>query len=223
MSSTPAHKRVDHIAPAERAASEHHVRGDTDVPTQFVENVSKVGIVQPPLVREEDGKLRVLDGMRRLAAAEQAGMESVAVIVLDVDGSEAAELSLSANLGVWRKPPTDRDETAALNALAGGPRRVPHDAKLGEWEQVESAKYALGMVTEVERVERALDDVRGVGEAVSQSLVDEFGALDDVREASEADLGVVDGIGQTLSSRISDALERGDDEVEVTTQVVSDT
>ena len=68
---------------------------------ELVQNVKKVGILEPALVRRDaDGKIILIAGHRRLAAAKAAGLENIPVRLLEVDEKQAA--------GVRRFPPLER-------------------------------------------------------------------------------------------------------------------
>ena len=56
-------------------------------------------------------------------------------------------------------------------------------------------------------VRSVLDDVSGVGPAKKRALLKKFGSVRGMREAGEADLAAVAGVGAALARRIKDALE----------------
>src|SRR6187455_913098 len=76
-----------------------------DVPAlvPLIESVKKHGVLQPLLVQERNGSMRVIAGRRRLAAAIAAGVREVPCIVHDVSDEGAAALRLASNV--------DRGET----------------------------------------------------------------------------------------------------------------
>ncbi|TQQ80685.1 excinuclease ABC subunit C [Halonotius roseus] len=55
-------------------------------------------------------------------------------------------------------------------------------------------------------VSTALDGIPGVGPETRKRLLRRFGSVDNVRDASQADLQAVDGIGEKTASRIADRL-----------------
>jgi len=80
---------------------------------EFVQNVKKVGILEPALVRRNaDGKIVMIAGHRRLAAAKAAGLKEIPVRVLDVDEKQAAEIQALENL--HREDLSPMDEARAL-------------------------------------------------------------------------------------------------------------
>ncbi len=56
-------------------------------------------------------------------------------------------------------------------------------------------------------VRSILDDVSGVGPAKKRALLKKFGSVRGMKEAAEADLAAVAGVGPALAKRIKDALE----------------
>ena len=56
-------------------------------------------------------------------------------------------------------------------------------------------------------VRSVLDDVTGVGPAKKRALLKKFGSVRGMREAGEADLAAVAGVGPALAKRIKDALD----------------
>ena len=198
--------RVAGATPADLAPSTKHVRSAFAVDDQFVRNVENVGLIQPPITRYEEGNLRIVDGVRRTMAAEQAGYDEIPVLVCDLTDAEALEVSLTLNLGVWRSSVSDRDEEAALRFLSGGPRRP-----LNDWEQsdeVFEAKYALGLVDETDVMLRAVGGADGVGEATALALVEAFGTPDAVADASVEALQRADGVGPKTAQAIRTHFER---------------
>lgn len=73
----------------------------TDVPAlvPLIDSVKRHGVLQPLIVVERDGQLRVVAGQRRLAAAIAAGLREVPCLVHDVDDEEAGQLRAATNIG----------------------------------------------------------------------------------------------------------------------------
>ena len=66
---------------------------------ELAESIKTHGIIQPLIVRAlPDGKYRLIAGERRFRAAKLAGIDTVPVIVKDVDERDAAEMALIENL-----------------------------------------------------------------------------------------------------------------------------
>jgi ParB/RepB/Spo0J family partition protein len=77
---------------------------------QLIANIKSVGILQPPVVRDDNGRLTILAGHRRVRAAIAAGFREILVLVREADdgGDNLRALSenvVRANLGPveqWR-------------------------------------------------------------------------------------------------------------------------
>jgi len=65
---------------------------------QLVASIKAIGLIQPPVVREQDGDLVVKAGDRRVRAAIKADLASIDVIVSDSDETHVPMQSLSENL-----------------------------------------------------------------------------------------------------------------------------
>ena len=65
---------------------------------QLVASIKAVGIVQPPRVKEADGRLVIIAGNRRAKAAIAAGLTGIEVLVCDADEAADAMRSVSENL-----------------------------------------------------------------------------------------------------------------------------
>ena len=91
---------------------------DAAYEAQLLASIREIGLTQPPVVRESDGKLVIKAGDRRARACIEAGLETIPVLVLDADDANLdsmrsfAENTVRAGLGtvdMWR----------AVEALAG--------------------------------------------------------------------------------------------------------
>lgn len=66
---------------------------------ELADSIRSHGIIQPLIVRAlPNGKYRLIAGERRFRAAKLAGVDSIPVIVKDVDERDAAEMALIENL-----------------------------------------------------------------------------------------------------------------------------
>ena len=63
---------------------------DDELMEQTVESIKQIGVVSPLIVRPDpEGGFEILSGHRRLHAAQLAGLETVPVIVKDMDDDAA--------------------------------------------------------------------------------------------------------------------------------------
>ena len=84
--------------------------------SELMASIAEKGILQPIIVREQDGRYRIIAGERRYQAALQVGLTEVPATIRKADESEAVELALIENL--QRKDLTPFEEAEALAALA---------------------------------------------------------------------------------------------------------
>lgn len=84
---------------------------------QLVSSVRKSGIIQPIIVRKAGAGYEIIAGERRWRAAQQAGLQSVPVIVRTAQDLEVAELSLIEN--IQREALNPIEEAQAYQTLTG--------------------------------------------------------------------------------------------------------
>ena len=82
---------------------------------ELSESIAANGILQPLLVRKEEGKYLLIAGERRLRAAKMAGLTKVPCLLTEKTAPEAARLSLIENL--QRENLTFFEEAAAYQRL----------------------------------------------------------------------------------------------------------
>jgi ParB family transcriptional regulator, chromosome partitioning protein len=65
---------------------------------QLSESIKQHGIVQPIIVKKEDGTYRIVAGERRWRAARLAGLKNVPVIIKDLSNRQIMEIALIENI-----------------------------------------------------------------------------------------------------------------------------
>ena len=65
---------------------------------ELADSISKVGILQPVIVRPRDAGFQIIAGERRWRAAKHAGLETIPVRIMHADETESLELALIENL-----------------------------------------------------------------------------------------------------------------------------
>lgn len=65
---------------------------------ELSQSIKQHGLLQPLLVRPRGGKYEIIAGERRWRAAKMAGLNSINVIIREINNQEAAEISLIENL-----------------------------------------------------------------------------------------------------------------------------
>ena len=83
---------------------------DDELMEQTVESIKQIGVVSPLIVRPEDpeGGYEILSGHRRLHAAQLAGLETVPVIVKEMDDDAAIIFMVDSNLQRENILPSER-------------------------------------------------------------------------------------------------------------------
>ena len=82
---------------------------DDELMEQTVESIKQIGVVSPLIVRPEpEGGYEILSGHRRLHAAQLAGLETVPVIVKEMDDDAAIIFMVDSNLQRENILPSER-------------------------------------------------------------------------------------------------------------------
>lgn len=191
---------VETVSPDSLGVDSIRPVGQRDPSEALVKNVREVGVIEAPLVREHDGELVVLDGTRRVAAAAAADVDDLPVVIVSGDETAALAAWFTTHIPAFTKQVSDRDEERSLRELVGGPARSVRDWETAE--DIEEAKYRLGLRDDTDRIKDATSPITGVGEATAERLADEFETVDGVANASPDQLTTVDGIGDELADRI---------------------
>ena len=82
---------------------------DDELMEQTVESIKQIGVVSPLIVRPDpEGGFKILSGHRRLHAAQLAGLETVPVIVKEMDDDAAIIFMVDSNLQRENILPSER-------------------------------------------------------------------------------------------------------------------
>ena len=71
---------------------------DAQALAELAASIRQVGVLQPILVTEIEGRYRIIAGERRWRAARLAGLSDVPVVIIEADDKKAMELALIENL-----------------------------------------------------------------------------------------------------------------------------
>jgi ParB family chromosome partitioning protein len=169
--------------------------------SEMVASVKEKGVLEPILVRNEEGKFQIIAGERRYQAALLAGLQRLPCIEVDVDSRGMLEISLIENL--QRKDLTPFEEAAALARLCEQFRYTHEEIarKLGKSRTVITETLSLNRMPEAiqERCRRAditsksvlLEIVRQEDEDAMNRLVDNISqeelTRDEVRRVTRPD------------------------------------
>lgn len=121
---------------------------DIDVPrgagpeglAALIDSISKVGLLQPLLVRSRSGRFELIAGARRLAAAVAAGLKTVPCLVHDADDTRVRVLAEAENLRMEEER-RGADEQEALGRITAAAAK---EAAAG----VDTILSCLGLVSD---------------------------------------------------------------------------
>lgn len=109
---------------------------DDELMEQTVESIKQIGVVSPLIARPDpEGGFEILSGHRRLHAAQLAGLETVPVIVKEMDDDAAIIFMVDSNLQRENILPSERAfsykmKLEAMKHQAGRPSKE-NDSQLG--------------------------------------------------------------------------------------------
>jgi ParB family chromosome partitioning protein len=89
---------IDKIDVRKVAPPKHPIRRELTGLEELVDSISKVGILQPIIVRSVGGRFEVVAGHRRLEACKRLRLTSIPCHIVEMDDKEAFEASLVENL-----------------------------------------------------------------------------------------------------------------------------
>ena len=116
---------------------------DDELMGQTVESIKQIGVVSPLIVRPDpEGGFEILSGHRRLHAAQLAGLETVPVIVKEMDDDAAIIFMVDSNLQRENILPSERAfsykmKLEAMKHQAGRPSKENNFGKLSSEEMAE--------------------------------------------------------------------------------------
>ncbi|MCI9279514.1 MAG: ParB/RepB/Spo0J family partition protein [Bacilli bacterium] len=83
--------------------------------SELAESIKQFGIIQPLIVRKQNDKYEIIAGERRYKAAMQAGLQTIPVILSEMNEEQTAEVALSEN--IQRKNLSVIEEAKSLKNL----------------------------------------------------------------------------------------------------------
>lgn len=167
---------------------EVHVRGWTDINTDFIRSI-EFAIVQPPIVRKVDQVYRIVDGCRRVKAAKRS-YDEIEVVVYDWDSDEALSAHISLNTGIFEKSVSSSDRQRSLQKAFEMQDEYSSKARFG-WDH--------GMLTTERIVRMKIGHIDGVGDSKITRIA---WLLDNPFALDKLDPEDIEGIGPTIAKRI---------------------
>lgn len=119
---------------------------DDELMEQTVESIKQIGVVSPLIVRPDpEGGFEILSGHRRLHAAQLAGLETVPVIVKEMDDDAAIIFMVDSNLQRENILPSERSFSYKMKLEA-----MKHQGQRGDLtsDQVGQKSWAVNQLAD---------------------------------------------------------------------------
>ena len=131
---------------------------DDELMEQTVESIKQIGVVSPLIVRPDpEGGFEILSGHRRLHAAQLAGLETVPVIVKEMDDDAAIIFMVDSNLQRENILPSERAFSYKMKLEA-----MKHQGERGDLTSDQVGQKSWGTVSRDIVAEQAGDSSRNV-------------------------------------------------------------
>ena len=131
---------------------------DDELMEQTVESIKQIGVVSPLIVRPDpEGGFEILSGHRRLHAAQLAGLETVPVIVQEMDDDAAIIFMVDSNLQRENILPSERAFSYKMKLEA-----MKHQGERGDLTSGQVGQKSVGTVSRDIVAEQAGDSSRNV-------------------------------------------------------------
>ena len=131
---------------------------DDELMEQTVESIKQIGVVSPLIVRPDpEGGFEILSGHRRLHAAQLAGLETVPVIVKEMDDDAAIIFMVDSNLQRENILPSERAFSYKMKLEA-----MKHQGQRGDLTSGQVGQKSVGTVSRDIVAEQAGDSSRNV-------------------------------------------------------------
>lgn len=131
---------------------------DDELMEQTVESIKQIGVVSPLIVRPDpEGGFEILSGHRRLHAAQLAGLETVPVIVKEMDDDAEIIFMVDSNLQRENILPSERAFSYKMKLEA-----MKHQGERGDLTSGQVGQKSVGTVSRDIVAEQAGDSSRNV-------------------------------------------------------------
>ena len=150
---------------------------DDELMEQTVESIKQIGVVSPLIIRPDpEGGFEILSGHRRLHAAQLAGLETVPVIVKEMDDDAAIIFMVDSNLQRENILPSERAFSYKMKLEA-----MKHQGQRGDLtsDQVGQKSWAVNQLaddaneskTQVQRFIRLTNLIREILDMVDEKKI----------------------------------------------------
>ena len=161
---------------------------DDELMQQTVDSISSVGVLTPLIVREDkDGGYEILSGHRRLHACEILGMDSVPVIVKQLDDDAATIFMVDSNLQRENILPSERALAYKMKMDALKRQGERSDLTSDQLGAVDKPMFFYSMLAEISYiVENVQKNKRRFSQTIAFIIRFRFNAVADKRHCSSA-------------------------------------
>jgi ParB/RepB/Spo0J family partition protein len=165
--------QVKQVDPFEINVDEMNERRENVNTSELEASVAEQGVIEPPIVRvrDEDATVpySVIVGQRRTLAAQAVGLDTIPVVVRDIDDGDALLSSITENVDAFRESVSKKDRALAIKRLK----------EINRWNNRQAAD-ALGVARETVKKWLELTDEMWEGTAVDPSVKkeEETGEID---------------------------------------------
>lgn len=113
--------QVKQVDPFEINVDEMNERRENVNTSELEASVAQQGVIEPPIVRvrDEDATVpySVIVGQRRTLAAQAVGLDTIPVVVRDIDDGDALLSSITENVDAFRESVSKKDRALAVERL----------------------------------------------------------------------------------------------------------
>jgi ParB/RepB/Spo0J family partition protein len=113
--------QVKQVDPFEINVDEMNERRENVNTSELEASVAEQGVIEPPIVRvrDEDASVpySVIVGQRRTLAAQAVGLDTIPVVVRDIDDGDALLSSITENVDAFRESVSKKDRALAVKEL----------------------------------------------------------------------------------------------------------
>jgi ParB/RepB/Spo0J family partition protein len=155
--------QVKQVDPFEINVDEMNERRENVNTSELEASVAEQGVIEPPIVRvrDEDAAVpySVIVGQRRTLAAQAVGLDTIPVVVRDIDDGDALLSSITENVDAFRESVSKKDRALAIKRLK----------EINRWNNRQAAD-ALGVSANTVKKWLELTDEMWEGTAVDPSV-----------------------------------------------------
>lgn len=108
------------VHPMDVKVSELNERKNVQLDSNFEQNIAQIGVQEPPLVRStsvQSYSYEVIAGQRRTLAAQNVGLDTMDVVVVDYSDAEALHASIIENMEEFKESVPLKDRAQAVARL----------------------------------------------------------------------------------------------------------